>query len=168
MDDVDRYIEAEVGELVELARTLVRFDTTSVDLSPGSTHRTNDEAALQAFVAEELRRLGADVDQWEPDAAELTELVNAQMPLGTTLGIRTFGGPEEVEATLSWAPELCTSAGVLHGGVLMALRNEPGNLGEIARKAFFEVMNPKAIEDKIPDAPKAANDAVGGSGALPH
>ena len=37
---------------------------------------------------------------------ELTEVVNAQMPLGTTLGMRTFGGPEEVEATLEWAPEL--------------------------------------------------------------
>ena len=72
MDDVDRYIEDGVGELVELARTLVRFDTTSVDLSPGSTHRTNDEAALQVFVAGVLRGLGAEVDQWEPDAAELT------------------------------------------------------------------------------------------------
>jgi acetylornithine deacetylase len=71
MDDVDRYIEGHTGELVELAQTLVRYDTTSVDLSPGSEHRTNDEAALQAFVAEELRRLGAEVDQWEPDAVEL-------------------------------------------------------------------------------------------------
>src|SRR5687768_4321413 len=71
MDDVDRYIEGHADELVELVQTLVRFDTTSVDLSPGSTHRTNDEAALQEFVAGELRRLGADVDQWEPDAAGL-------------------------------------------------------------------------------------------------
>lgn len=52
---------------------------------------------------------------------EITDVVNAQMPLGTTLGIRTFGGPEEVEATLTWAPELCTAGGVLHGGVLMTL-----------------------------------------------
>lgn len=73
MHDVDRYIEAHAGELVELVQTLVRFDTTSVDLSPGSTHRTNEEAALQTFVADELRRLGADVDQWEPDAAELAD-----------------------------------------------------------------------------------------------
>lgn len=71
MDDVDRYIEEHADELVELVRTLVRYDTTSVDLSPGSTHRTNDEAALQAFVADELRRLCADVDQWEPNPAEL-------------------------------------------------------------------------------------------------
>ncbi len=57
---------------------------------------------------------------------EITELVNAQMPLGATLGIRTFGGPEEVEAKLDWAPELCTAGGVLHGGVLMALADSAG------------------------------------------
>ena len=40
-------------------------------------------------------------------------------------------------------------------GVLMALRNEPGPLGEMARKAFFEVMNPKLTEQKIPEAQSA-------------
>ena len=57
---------------------------------------------------------------------ELTEHVNAQMPLGVTLGIRTFGSPEEVDATLPYAPELCTSDGVLHGGVLMTLADTAG------------------------------------------
>jgi uncharacterized protein (TIGR00369 family) len=61
-----------------------------------------------------------------PDVPDLTETVNAQMPLGTTLGIRTGGGPEEVEATLDWAPELCTAGGVLHGGVLMTLADSAG------------------------------------------
>jgi 1,4-dihydroxy-2-naphthoyl-CoA hydrolase len=61
-----------------------------------------------------------------PDAPDLTETVNAQMPLGATLGIRTSGGPEELEATLDWAPELCTAGGVLHGGVLMALADSAG------------------------------------------
>ncbi len=41
-------------------------------------------------------------------------------------------------------------------GVLMALRNEPGTLGELARRAFFEVMNPKMTEQKIPDATSAS------------
>jgi uncharacterized protein (TIGR00369 family) len=62
------------------------------------------------------------------DKPELTEMVNAQMPLGSTLGLRTFGGPEEVDATLEWAPELCTAAGVLHGGVLMALADSAGGV----------------------------------------
>ena len=53
-------------------------------------------------------------------------MVNAQMPLGATLGIKTFGGAEEIEATLAWAPELCTAGGVLHGGVLMALADSAG------------------------------------------
>jgi len=57
---------------------------------------------------------------------EITERVNAQMPLGGTLGIRTYGGPEEIQATLDWAPELCTAGGVLHGGVLMALADSAG------------------------------------------
>jgi 1,4-dihydroxy-2-naphthoyl-CoA hydrolase len=57
---------------------------------------------------------------------EITEMVNAQMPLGTTLGIRTFGDAEEIEATLEWAPELCTAAGMLHGGVLMSLADAAG------------------------------------------
>jgi len=75
---------------------------------------------------------------------ELTDVVNPQMPLGTTLGIRTFGGPDEVEATLGWAPELCTAAGVLHGGVLMALADSAGgvcaflNLPPGARTATIE------------------------------
>jgi uncharacterized protein (TIGR00369 family) len=59
---------------------------------------------------------------------DLTETVNEQMPLGATLGIRTGGGPDEVEATLDWAPELCTAAGVLHGGVLMALADSAGGV----------------------------------------
>jgi 1,4-dihydroxy-2-naphthoyl-CoA hydrolase len=59
---------------------------------------------------------------------EITEVVNAQMPLGATLGIRTFGGPDEVDATLEWAPELCTAAGVLHGGALMALVDSAGGV----------------------------------------
>lgn len=59
---------------------------------------------------------------------EITESVNAQMPLGGTFGIRTFGGPDEVDATLEWAPGLCTAAGILHGGVLMALADSAGGV----------------------------------------
>ncbi len=79
-----------------------------------------------------------------PDGPDLTDVVNSQMPLGTTLGIRTSGGPDEVEATLEWAPGLCTAAGVLHGGVLMALADSAGgvcaflNLPEGANTATIE------------------------------
>jgi hypothetical protein len=40
-------------------------------------------------------------------------------------------------------------------GVLMALRHEQGPVGELARRAFFEVMNPKLTTEKLPDAPRA-------------
>jgi 1,4-dihydroxy-2-naphthoyl-CoA hydrolase len=75
---------------------------------------------------------------------ELTEAVNAQMPLGATLGVRTFGDAEEIEATLQWAAELCTADGVLHGGVLMTLADAAGavcaflNLPEGARTTTIE------------------------------
>jgi 1,4-dihydroxy-2-naphthoyl-CoA hydrolase len=62
------------------------------------------------------------------DKPEITEVVNAQMPLGATLGIRTFGGPDEVDAALEWAPGICTAAGVLHGGILMALADSAGGV----------------------------------------
>jgi uncharacterized protein (TIGR00369 family) len=42
--------------------------------------------------------------------------------------MRTFGGAEEVDATLEWAPELCTAGGVLHGGVLMSLADAAGGV----------------------------------------
>jgi HEAT repeat protein len=56
-------------------------------------------------------------------------------------------------------------------GVLMALRNEKGPVGELSRQAFFEVMNPKAVTEKLPDAPAAQNPSGasgGGANALPH
>jgi uncharacterized protein (TIGR00369 family) len=75
---------------------------------------------------------------------EITDAVNAQMPLGETLGIRMFGGPDEVEALLDWVPELCTAGGLMHGGVLMALADSAGgvcaflNLPAGARTATIE------------------------------
>jgi HEAT repeat protein len=41
-------------------------------------------------------------------------------------------------------------------GVLMALRYEPGPVGAMAHQAFFEVMNPKASAESVPESPKAA------------
>jgi len=40
-------------------------------------------------------------------------------------------------------------------GVLMALRTEPGVTGDLARRAFFEVMNPKASGQGVPEYAKA-------------
>ncbi len=59
---------------------------------------------------------------------EITALVLPQMPLGETLGMRFFGDADEIDATIAWAPELCTGGGILHGGVLMALADSAGAL----------------------------------------
>ena len=52
-------------------------------------------------------------------------------------------------------------------GILMTLKGEPGPAQEPARKAFFEVMNPKLTGEKLPDAPSAQGGASGGK-ILPH
>jgi 1,4-dihydroxy-2-naphthoyl-CoA hydrolase len=75
---------------------------------------------------------------------DITEMVNAQMPFGATLGMKCYGAPEEVVTTLAWAPELCTGGGLLHGGVLMTLADSAGavcaflNLPDGARTVTIE------------------------------
>jgi acetylornithine deacetylase len=71
--ELDGFIAERADDLVALARSLVRFETVSVDLAPGSEHRTNQEGELQAFVAGVLADLGAAIDQWEPDTRDLRE-----------------------------------------------------------------------------------------------
>jgi HEAT repeat protein len=56
-------------------------------------------------------------------------------------------------------------------GVLMALRNEPGKLGELAGAAFFDVMNPKATTESIPASPKTEgqdNRLPGSANVMPR
>jgi acetylornithine deacetylase len=67
----DEAVAERTEALVELVQALVRLDTTSVDLEPGSQHTENEEAELQALVAERLTASGAEVDQFEPDPASL-------------------------------------------------------------------------------------------------
>jgi uncharacterized protein (TIGR00369 family) len=49
------------------------------------------------------------------------------VPFAGELGIElTAAGGDEVTGTLTWRPELCTTAGVLHGGVVMAFADTLG------------------------------------------
>jgi uncharacterized protein (TIGR00369 family) len=60
-----------------------------------------------------------------PAAAELL----AAMPFAGKLGIVLDAAtPGQVTGRLAWAPELCTAAGILHGGALMALADSLGGL----------------------------------------
>ena len=70
---LERRVVAEIArrerDLVDLLRTLVRFDTRvpDDDLAP------RDEAALQEHLARRLRAAGLTVEVWEPDAAALAD-----------------------------------------------------------------------------------------------
>jgi uncharacterized protein (TIGR00369 family) len=58
---------------------------------------------------------------------DATERIRSAMPMCATLGVTsTRFDAEQVVLSLGWAPELCTSAGLLHGGILMALADAAG------------------------------------------
>jgi uncharacterized protein (TIGR00369 family) len=72
---------------------------------------------------------------------ELIQLV----PFAGHLGMEvTDASPEEVRGRLAWAEHLCTAAGILHGGALMAFADTLGavcasmNLPEGARTSTIE------------------------------
>jgi uncharacterized protein (TIGR00369 family) len=51
------------------------------------------------------------------------------MPFTAGLGVVLDAAqPDEVRGRLAWAPELCTSGGLLHGGALMALADSLGGI----------------------------------------
>jgi 1,4-dihydroxy-2-naphthoyl-CoA hydrolase len=53
--------------------------------------------------------------------------VLAAVPFAGELGIELVtAAPEEVRGTMRWAPQLCTVAGVLHGGALMSFADTLG------------------------------------------
>ncbi|MDP1819693.1 MAG: PaaI family thioesterase [Acidimicrobiales bacterium] len=56
-----------------------------------------------------------------------TAIVHATMPLCATLGVTASRfEADEVVLQLDWKPELCTTGGLLHGGVVMALADSAG------------------------------------------
>src|SRR5215472_5074880 len=60
--------------------------------------------------------------------ADLDALV-ALMPFADRLGlVLEEATPDRVVARLDWAPHLCTSGGIMHGGVLMSLADTAGAL----------------------------------------
>ncbi len=62
-----------------------------------------------------------------PVDAAATELMHASMPFAAVLGIETIEfTPQAVRARLAWDESRCTSGGLLHGGVVMALADTCG------------------------------------------
>lgn len=54
-------------------------------------------------------------------------MTDLKMPLADHLGITIDAAtPAEVKGTMPWRTEVCTAAGVIHGGALMALADSVG------------------------------------------
>lgn len=66
----------------------------------------------------------------EPDPAtdaRSTAMAHDQMPFAKELGLEVVSArPDEVRARAAWSPERCTTAGMLHGGFLMAAADSMG------------------------------------------
>jgi 1,4-dihydroxy-2-naphthoyl-CoA hydrolase len=59
----------------------------------------------------------------------LNDLLYSGMPLCKTLGMRAMeASAERVVIELDWSADLCTTAGVLHGGMVMALADSAGGM----------------------------------------
>ena len=58
---------------------------------------------------------------------DATEHIHQLMPLCATFGMRVVSNERDaVELEMDWTPERCTSAGLLHGGAVMALADSAG------------------------------------------
>jgi uncharacterized protein (TIGR00369 family) len=69
------------------------------------------------------------------NAVGANDPAQTSIPFCATLGITTTEAtPERVTLRLDWAPELCTVAGVMHGGAIMTLADSAG-----AICAFFNL-----------------------------
>ena len=65
----------------------------------------------------------------DPGAPGAPGALAALMPFAQHLGlIVDQASPDEVIARLEWAPHLCTTGGIMHGGVLMSLADTAGAL----------------------------------------
>ena len=57
----------------------------------------------------------------------MTDEVRAAMPFAGVLGLEILAAePDEVRARLAWEERLCTAAGMMHGGALMAFADAVG------------------------------------------
>ncbi|MGV0699002.1 PaaI family thioesterase [Mycolicibacter sinensis] len=67
------------------------------------------------------------------DSVEFARLVVSSMPFASALQIDvTDLTPQQVTATMAWAQERCTTAGILHGGALMAFADTVGAVCAVA------------------------------------
>ena len=60
---------------------------------------------------------------------DLDQAPSSGMPFADMVGVRVVDSTaEEVRGLLDWAPERCTSGGILHGGAVMSLADSVGGM----------------------------------------
>lgn len=119
----DDFSQTRDEEVVSLLRTARAEHTESgqeegvtEDADAAGTGAAGDDAPATSGAA------AGDADD------SLTSLVT-MMPFAAGLGlVLDAAAPGEVRGRLAWAPELCTTGGLLHGGVLMALADSLGGI----------------------------------------
>jgi uncharacterized protein (TIGR00369 family) len=124
-EDFSQTRDEEVVSLLRAAR----------DAGSSAAEQEEEEAGSEATDVAGEGGAVADVDGAGERAADegttpvsLGELV-ALMPFAAWLGlVLDSATPDEVRARLAWAPHLCTTGGLLHGGALMALADSTGGL----------------------------------------
>jgi len=89
------------------------------------------EAAGEGAVGEAAGGEGAvgEAAGGEGAAGDSLASLVAMMPFAAGLGVVLDAAePDEVRARLAWAPELCTTGGLLHGGALMSFADSLGGI----------------------------------------
>ena len=77
-----------------------------------------------------------------------TQMIHDQMPLCAHLGIEAVDlDPSAVQLALAWRADLCTAAGLLHGGALMALADSAGAVCAVGNLPA-EAVGTSTIESK--------------------
>src|SRR5215212_5787217 len=86
---------------------------------------------ISGFTSDVLdgRRGNGDAEPVDAEPTLDTDGLHATMPLSALVGIRVASAAAaEVRLELDWREDLCTAAGVLHGGALMSLADTAGGL----------------------------------------
>jgi putative phosphoribosyl transferase len=129
-DDFSQTRDEEVVSLLRTARAQHtengQEERVTEDADATGTGTAGDGAPATSGVGDEAPATGGAAGGDADDS--LASLVT-MMPFAAGLGlVLDAAAPGEVRGRLAWAPELCTTGGLMHGGVLMALADSLGGI----------------------------------------
>jgi uncharacterized protein (TIGR00369 family) len=143
-EDFAQTSDEEVVALLRAAQAGARAGAVAAGLAPldaaGQADGRQEEQVRERHADETQEQVPdqAAAGQAEPGTGQVPEAgesrgeldgLVAMMPFAAGLGIvLDAAAPGEVRGRMAWAPERCTSGGILHGGVLMALADSLGGI----------------------------------------